>query len=337
MILKFPFVSAGMGFLALPELTAAVSNAGGLGLLGVAPHPPPSMRELISRTKALTRRPFGVDLIVETTAFGPSTVAEHIDVCIEERIPVVVFFWNLPPAEWIDRLHDAGSKVWMTVKSVQHARESAAAGADVLIAQGSEAGGHNKSALGLTSLVPAVVDAVAPLPVIAGGGIVDGRSAAAALSLGAEGVCVGTRLVASLEAYAHPEYKKRIVGASSDDIMRTSIFGPEWPDQPMKVIRNRVTRSWAGRDSSTPAPGEGSIGTTLLLGQKYPMPKFSAVLPTPDTQGDFEEMCLAAGEGAGLVREIKPAGEIVRDVMDEAAEIIQGRLSSLVGGRKREP
>ncbi|MGH9837234.1 MAG: NAD(P)H-dependent flavin oxidoreductase [Blastocatellia bacterium] len=322
--LEFPFVSAGMGFIALPELVAAVSNAGGLGLLGVGPAPPPAMRAMIQGVKSLTSRPFGVDLIIAETLFGPASTGEHIEVCVNEGIELVVFFWNLPPAEWMARLHEAGAKVWMQVGTVERAREAVALGMDAIIVQGSEAGGHNHSSVALFSLLPAVVDAVAPVPVIAAGGIADGRGVAAALALGADGVCVGTRLIASREAYAHDEYKRRIVAATAADIARTCLFGPEWPDQPMKVIRNRVLREWAGRDERTPPPPDPpqSIGRTLLGGHEYPMPKFSAALPTPDTSGDFEEMCLAAGESAGLVKEIKPTAEIVREMMDEAQRII---------------
>jgi enoyl-[acyl-carrier protein] reductase II len=323
-----------MGFLAFPDLAAAVSNAGGLGLLGIAPFPAEVTRQLIAQTRSKTRRPFGVDLIVETTAFGPSTTEEHIDACIAERVPVVVFFWHLPATDWIERLHAGGCKVWMTVGSVEHARRAAAAGVDAIIAQGSEAGGHNKSVLGLSTLVPGVVDAIKPIPVIAAGGIADGRGVVAALALGADGVCVGTRLLASNEALAHAEYKRRVVAASSDDIVRTSIFGPEWPDQPMKVIRNRVVADWAGRDAKTPAAPEPAmvIGKTLLLSQEYAMPKFSALLPTPATTGDFEEMCLAAGEGAGMITDIKPAADIVRGMMADAKRIIAERLAALVRG-----
>jgi NAD(P)H-dependent flavin oxidoreductase YrpB (nitropropane dioxygenase family) len=172
--------------------------------------------------------------------------------------------------------------------------------------------------------------------VVAAGGIADGRGVAAALALRAEAVCVGTSLVASREAFAHDEYKRRVLAATAEDIPRTSIFGPEWPDQPMKVIRNRVVREWAGRDDKIPPPSEpqASIGRTVLFSQEYPMPKFSAVLPTPPTTDDFEEMCLAAGEGIGLVKDIKPAGDIVRAIMDEAKHIVEARLVPLVGDGK---
>src|SRR5262249_41005867 len=154
-------------------------------------------------------------------------------------------------------------------------------------------------------------DLVAPLPVIAAGGIATGRAAAAALALGADGVCVGTRLLASREAYAHPEYKRRVIAATETDITTTSIFGPEWPDQPMRVLRNRVVSEWVTHHSKTPAQPQPpvAIGKTLLAGHEYPMPKFSAALPTPDTTGDFEEMCIAAGDGAAITNKIQSAAE----------------------------
>ena len=146
-------------------------------------------------------------------------------------------------------------------------------------------GGHNGSILGLTSLVPAVVDAVARVPVVAAGGIADGRGVAAALALGAEAVCMGTRLVASQEAFAHDEYKRRVDAAPVDDIARTSIFGPEWPDQPMKVIRNRVVREWAGRNDRTPPhrkERQASVGRFCFprtMGSRSSRPSFRLRTP----------------------------------------------------------
>ncbi|HXE74863.1 MAG TPA: nitronate monooxygenase [Candidatus Xenobia bacterium] len=331
--LEHPFISAGMGFLALPELTAAVCNAGGLGILGASPGPPEYAAALIRQTRTLTQRLFAVDFVVDSSpALGEFTTEAHMDVCIAERVRVAVFHWHLPPRAWSERLRGAGAKVWMQVGSVAAAREAVAAGADAIIAQGSEAGGHSRANTGLISLLPAVVDAIAPVPVIAAGGIADGRGVAAALALGAQAVCVGTRLIASREAYAHAEYKRRVVAASVDDITRTHIFGVEWPDQPMKVIANRVVREWAGRTERTPPSPQPPqfIGRTKMGGQDYPMPKYSSFLPTPDTEGDFEEMCLAAGESAGLVREIKPAADIIREMMASAEHLLRQRLPAMV-------
>jgi NAD(P)H-dependent flavin oxidoreductase YrpB (nitropropane dioxygenase family) len=326
--LELPFAGAGMGFFALPDLVVAVSEAGGLGVLGVAPEPPPRVQEMIRAVKARTSRPFGVDFIITETVFGPATTEEHIDLCVAERVPVVIFFWSLPPAAWVEKLKRAGSKVWMQIGSLAEAREAAAAGMDALIVQGTEAGGHNRSGGSLFSLLPVVVDAVAPVPVLAAGGIADGRGVAAALTLGAQAVWVGTRLIASREAYAHPEHKRRLVTAGPQDTVRTSIFGPEWPDAPLRVLRNRVVQEWAHCDDKTPPQPEPpqTIGQTVIAGQPYPMPKFSAILPTPDTTGDLDEMCLPTGEGVGLIRKIQPAAEIVHEMMEEARRLMRGSM-----------
>lgn len=328
--LEVPLVSAPMGFIATPPLVAAVSNAGGLGLIGAVPAPPPAVAEMIRVTRSLTTRPFGVGFIVETTALGPSTVAEHIAVVVAERLPVAVFFWNLPPREWMEQLHGAGVRVWLQVGTLERAQAAVALGADAVICQGLEAGGHNCAATSLLALIPAMVDAVHPTPVIAAGGIADGRTLAAALLLGAEAACVGTRFIATPEANAHPEHKRRISGAGLGDTALTHIFGPEWPDARMRVLRNRVVDQWAGRDATTPPQPEPSqsIGTTPLGGADYRMPKFSAVLPTPETTGDFEEMCLPAGESAALTRDIRPAGEIVRELAGDAERLLRAAAAA---------
>lgn len=321
--LEIPFVSAGMAFVAMPPLVAAVSNSGGMGTLGAALVPPDGLRALIQAIKSMTSRPFGVNFI---TQFATEA---HIDVCIEERVPVVSFFWNEPPKAFISRLHTAGLKAWMQVGSVQEALSAGEAGVDAVIVQGSEAGGHNRSTASTLTLVPAVVDALASVPVIASGGIADGRGFVAAIALGAEAVWIGTRMVASQEASAHVEYKRRIVAASTRDTTRTTLFGPEWPGQPVRVIRNRVVNEWSGREDEAEAssePGQ-TIGQTVLGGQAVPMPKFSALLPTPETTGDFEEMCLIAGECAGLIHEVRPAREIIATMVNEAMHIIERRLS----------
>ncbi len=158
---------------------------------------------------------------------------------------------------------------------------------------------------------------------IAAGGIADGRGMLAALALGAEAVWVGTRFVASQEAFAHDEYKRRILKAEAAETVRTTIFGPEWPHQPMRVIRNRVVNEWIDREKEVVYNGPTEfIGATNIAGQHVPLPKFSALLPMPETVGDFDAMCLTAGESVGLVKEIKPAGEIVRGMVEEAGSII---------------
>ncbi|MBC7928341.1 MAG: nitronate monooxygenase [Bryobacteraceae bacterium] len=327
--LDLPLVSAGMGFVALPPLVAAVSNAGGFGLLACGASPPAVLREMIRTTRRHTTRPFGINLIIETTALGPLTTEEHVRVCMEEQVVAVVFFWAPPPASWIRELRQAQCDVWLQTSSVSTAKAAVSDGVDLIIAQGSEAGGHNRSTTGLFALLPQMVDAVGPVPVVGAGGVADGRGMAAALCLGAAGVCVGTRLVASVEANAHEEYKRRIIQATENDIARTCIFGPEWPDAPMRVIQNRVVREWAGNATQTPLQKyPDPIGTTILGGQQYAMPRFSAILPTVDTSGDFEEMCLPAGDSAPLVSSILTVQEVLRTMREEAENIFSERRAT---------
>ncbi len=320
--LTHPFVGAGMGFVATAPLAAAVTNAGGLGVIGCGPETPERLHWHLQEARARTSGPLGVDLLVAQGAAGPFSTDLHIDVCIQNQVSVVVFFWNLPPQVWVDRLQAAGIAVWMQVGSVQEALAAEALGVEVIIAQGSGAGGHNRSTASTLALLQSVRGAVDPSTlVLAAGGIATGMDVANALRAGADGVWVGTRLVASVEAYAHDTYKQRLLQATSpNDTVRTTLFGPEWPGQPMRVLRNRVVNQWAGNEAQVPfpAPPPAVIGTTLFRGMPYTMPKFSAVVPTPDTQGDFEEMALLAGEGVGKITSIQPAGQIVAQMMADA-------------------
>jgi enoyl-[acyl-carrier protein] reductase II len=325
-----PFVGAPLGPLSGPALAAAVSEAGGMGSLGAVGRSvtaPAELRWMIHQTRALTGRPFSVNFIT------PLTTDEHIDVCATERVSVVSFHLGEPAQRWVELLHAAGIKVWVQVGSSAAARTAVAAGADAVIAQGSEAGGSNRSIASTMALVPAVVDAVSPIPVIAAGGIVDGRGMAAALALGAEAVWVGTRLVASVEANAHQEYKDRVIAADEGETAITTVFcGPERLRRPVRALRNRVVRTWHGREHALPQSGQISapIGKTRLEGREMPVYRFSTVVPTEETQGDLEEMCLLAGEAAALIRDIKPAGEIVRQMVEEAGRVIGGRLWSVM-------
>src|SRR5215472_9291501 len=158
-----------------------------------------------------------------------------------------------------------------------------------------------------------------------------GEVMAAALCLGAAGVWFGTGLVATVESNAHDEYKRRITEATEEDIGRTCIFGPEWPNAPMRVIRNRVVREWEGNEAKTPPQPDPpqTIGKTMLGGQEYSMPKFAAILPTPETSGDFDEMCLAAGESAALVTTIGSAQAIVQTIAREAQQILEKQRTAV--------
>src|SRR6516164_4656780 len=318
--IRLPFVGAGMAIVGSPALTAAVSNAGGVGLFCLGPATPEMLADGIDSIRQLTSAPFGVDFIVEETGFGPATTEAHVEIAIAKQVPLVVFFWNPPEERWMSELKRAGIKVWGTAYSVGSARHLKALGADAVIVQSQEAGGHVKSSLGAMSLIPAVVDALDRTPVIAAGGIADGRTAAAAFMLGAQAVCVGTRLVASVESLASTEYKERLVRAHGEDTAVTTIFGPEWPGAPMRVLKNRaVARSEQGN-----MPPKHPVGETVVFGRTYEMPANSAVLPTTQTRGDHEEMCLAAGAGVAAVRSIGPAKQIMQDLMIDAWARIGG-------------
>lgn len=316
--LKVPIVEAGMAFVGGPPLAIAVSNAGGMGTLGAAMVPPDGLRAMIQGVRAGTDRPFGVNFITQFTT------SEAVDVCIEERVPVVSFHWADPPVEFIKRLRGQGVKVWMQAGSVDFAKQLAEIGIDAIIAQGTEAGGHNRGTASAMVLVPAIVDAVAPIPVLAAGGIADGRGLVAALALGAAGAWVGTRLVATHESNAHPQYKQRIVDAGVGGTALTKIFGPEWYDVTTRSLRNRIVREWEGKPQPPPLdPQAPTIGHSQLGGQTVPMPKFSALLPTPGTEGDFEEMCMVAGESSALVPSVESAGDVIRKMAAEAEALIR--------------
>ncbi len=327
--LDVPFVNAGMAFVATAPLAAAVCRAGGLGMIGIAAMSPDLLRAQIGEIRQATNRSFGVDIIARFCT------PAQVDVLVEERVPVVVFFWDAAPDGWITRLQAAGSKVWVQIGSVAEAQAALAEGADGLIVQGAEAGGHNRSTAGLVSLLPAVRDIAGDALIIAAGGIADGRTAAAALALGADGVWVGTRLLASHEADAHPEYKRRVLEAAVDGTARHNIFGPEFADATTRGLRNRLVAEWAGRDAVAPytqaTPEQMPvIGEADLYGQKIPMQRFCGFPPTSGASGDFEEMSLLAGESVGLTTRLMGAEAIVQEMMAEAAAVISGRLGGMM-------
>jgi enoyl-[acyl-carrier protein] reductase II len=330
---RYPFVSAGMGFVSYPPLVAAVSNAGGIGVLGNAIEPPASTQELIRMIAAETRGLFGVDLLHDTTAFGPATTDDHIAVCVEQRVRLVVFHFNVPPRTWVDRLHACGCRVWMQAASVEQAVEAESVGVDAIVAQGRQAGGHNKSVVRTLPLLRRIIRAVKPLMVLASGGIATGADVAEALVNGADGVWVGTRMVASVEAYAHADYKRRIIESHGLSTAVTTAFGPEYPNVPYRVLRTDLVRRVAGHEDEIPPPqpGDPPIGQTVLfpftLRVPYTMPPFSATVPTPDTSGEFDLMGFPAGEDSvHKIKSIKPAAEIIREMMRDARDILQDGL-----------
>jgi NAD(P)H-dependent flavin oxidoreductase YrpB (nitropropane dioxygenase family) len=327
--LKVPFVNAGMAFIATAPLARAVCEAGGMGTLGIAAMPVDVLRAAIRDIKAVEPACFGVDIIARFSGI------EHIEVCIAEKVPVVVFFWDDAPDEWLSRLREAGSHVWFQVGSIDEAKAAVRRGAQGLVVQGSEAGGHNRADAATFSLLPAVVDAVPSVPIIAAGGIADRRTVAAALALGADAVWVGTRLLASHEAYAHPEYKDRVIAAGVEDTARHLIFGPEFPDASTRGLRNRIVQEWQRRDDPPPYKVVRDselpvIGQARLYGQEFPMKRFCGFPPTPDFTGDLEEMSLLAGESVGQTKQLMRTASIVDEMIGGAEAVVRGRLGSMI-------
>ena len=209
------------------------------------------------------------------------------------------------------------------------AHRAAAAGVDVIVAQGVEAGGHVAGEVSTLALVPRVVDAVAPRPVVAAGGIADARGVVAVLALGAQAAVLGTRFLASAESCAHPHYKQRVLAANEGDTVRTILFGHGWPNAPHRTLRTAFVQQWLGQEGrgQESRPDEPVVGHTMIGGQRMPVLRFMGFPPNAEASGDIDAMDLLAGQGIGLVREVKPAGQIVRELVEEAHHIISQRLA----------
>jgi nitronate monooxygenase len=322
---RHPFVGAGMGFIAHEQLAAAVTNAGGLGVLGASPDPADSLPVMVERLRALTSGPFGVDLICADTGFGPASTDRHVDACVQLDVPLVVFHHDPPPARWVSTLRAAGIRVWMQASSPELAAAAIGLGVGGIVAQGSEAGGHARGRIPLHALLATIRENWPDMLVLAAGGISDGTAAAAALGAGADGVWVGTALVAAVEANAHPEYQRRLVD-SPGKTLRTNAFGPEWPDQPYRLLDTPAVRSAAESARGADPHQHHTIGRTRLfphsVNMPYDIPVRSALPPTPETSGDWDSMVYPAGEGVGAVRATAPAAEIVRQMMSQACDIL---------------
>jgi nitronate monooxygenase len=327
-----PILSVGFGYGAGPELAAAVSNAGGFGVMGFSAIPPDHISQRIRRARELTPRPFGGNVIIATFDSPYATDEmrarrrDQVLAALDEHIPAIVLFWG-DPAPWVAPARAAGTKVIHQVGSADEASRAAASGVDVVIVQGTEAGGHVKATESIWTVLPAAVRACGSVPVIASGGIGDGRAIARALSLGAEGVSLGTRFVASSEAWVHPHYQRRLVEASADDTVLTpDLYDVGWRDAPHRALKNSTYQQWveAGRPASGSRPGEGeSIGTRRLPWGDEPWQRYASGMLIPAFDGDAEAAPMWAGESVDAVTSVKPAGEIVRDLVRETEEALR--------------
>ena len=313
--IEAPVVLAPMGGAVTPTLAAAVSNAGALGMLPLTWTPPEEIATIVDETRRQTEYPFGVNLGLAWDQ------GERLSVALTAGVRVVSFFWG-DASDIIGEAREAGAVVFVTVGTAEEGRAAAAAGADVVVAQGWEAGGHVWGTVSTLALVPRVVDAVAPIPVVAAGGVADGRGLAAVLALGAAGAWVGTRFLAASEAAIHPDYRRRILAAGEADTFYGTLFDRGWPDAPHRALRNSTVDAWerAGRPPSGSRPGEDDEPASRPDGS--PINRYASSTPTAAMAGDVEPLPHWAGQGVGLVTHGENAADIVQSLVTEAEAVI---------------
>jgi len=299
--IEYPIILAGMGGVSMANLVAAVSEAGGLGMMGAASLDPRGLRKEIEAVKNQTDKPFSVDLLMAL----PTYLKKALDIIFEMEVPVFTTGLGVPP-DVIKRCKDNGVKVISMIGKVAHATAAHEAGVDIIVAQGTEAGGHTGQ-VGTFALVPQVVDAV-PEPVLVAGGVGDGRHLVAALAMGAQGVVVGTRFIASEEANATDVYRQAIIDASESDTLITRCY----TGKTLRAISNDYTAGWEKKKDKL---------------QKFPM---QAMVSSQDgtmgfmtnTVSDPSKDAMPAGQVSGMIHEVKPAAEILQDMVHEAEAIL---------------
>jgi len=371
--IKYPIILAGMGGMggpvSGPELVAAVSNAGGLGILGCAFLSPHKVEAMIKKTKSLTDKPFGVDTIIppevpligttaefkaelpsvatdepdvieklrkelgvpvpgggkgylsdmaEDTIWSQEDFKRQVEVIMEHRVPV----WAAAlgdPAPWTKECHARGIKVIGVVASVRGARRLVKSGADIIVASGIESGGHN-SRIGTMVLIPQVVDAVSPVPVVAGGGIGDGRGLVAALALGAVGVWCGTVFLGTFEAIYEDYHKQKILESTEDDTVVSKVI----TGKQARYLKNRLIAAWDKAGLPTlPMPMQ-SISIIPILDGAYEA-KMADIVPAP------------AGQIVGMIKELKPAKQVVEEMVAGALQVLDRLPSAKPAPRRRVP
>lgn len=312
--IEHPVVLGGMGSATSAKLVAAVSNAGGFGTLGTSGMSGEQIASSVKAIRSATDKPFGINHLlfrISEDAFA-ATLASRPD--------AVAFAWSKPDQDlgaYFGRVHDAGSKVMYMAGEVPEARRAVEAGADYIVAQGTEGGGH-VGWMATMAIVPMIVSAVAPVPVLAAGGIADGRGLAASLALGADGVLLGTRFLAAVESPIHENLKRAIVESDGHDTVLTEIAdiarGHVWPGAMARAKRNAFIERWSGREWAL---------------RQHQAEVCKAYLEAART-GDADNAPLLYGQDAGLIDSIKPVAQIVSDIVEEADEILRKRLSGFL-------
>lgn len=302
-----PIMLAGMGGVSFAEVCAAVSEGGGFGSLGMAGMSPRFIEQQMVRVRELTDKPFGVDLL----AAQPESLTAAVDIIIANGAKAFIAGLGVP-YPIVRQLKDAGVLVMAMVGKVDHARKAEQAGCDAVIAQGTEGGGHTGTVASI-ALWPQVVDAV-KIPVVAAGGLFDGRGLAAALAMGCQGVWMGTRFIASTEAHAGQPYKDAILGMSEAD----TVVSRGFTGKTLRAIRNRTTDEYLTKEAK-PFPLQA-----MESAQANRLGPIAGVVDNVDP----ETMCLAAGQGGGAVTDILPSAEIIRRTLAEAEATLR-RIGSL--------
>ncbi len=308
--IKYPIFQGGMAWVATSELAAAVSEAGGLGIIAAGNAPGDYVRSEIRKLKTMTDKPFGVNIML----LSPF-VEDIVDIVCDEKVPVVTTGAG-NPGKFLQRFREQNIKVIPVVPTVSLAKRLEKQGVDALIAEGTEAGGHIGE-LTTMALVPQVCDAVS-IPVIAAGGIADGRGVVAALALGANGVQLGTRFVCSTEAKVHQNYKDKLINAKDRDALVTG----RSTGHPVRVIRNQFTREFMELEKT---------GATVEELERMGAGRLRLAV----VEGDVDKGSVMSGQIVGMIRDIKPCSEIIEQLIDEAKRVL-GSLNDREGGERDE-
>jgi nitronate monooxygenase len=294
-----------------PELLASVSRAGGFGFVALMHMPEDTVANELSAIRQATNGNFGVNLTLIVDQ------RKRLDAALAAGVKHFSM-WQGDLAAYIPTIKDAGGQVFWTIGTPEDAKRAKDLGVDWIVAQGREAGGHLVGDAPTMSLLPAIVDAADGVPVIAAGGIADGRGLLAALSLGACGVWMGTRFVASQEAANHPGYKELVIGARASDLVETKLFDAGWQESPHRVIRNSTYERWvkSGHPATGTRPGEGDVISHFPNGK--PLLRYDVAAPWATMDGDWEAGPLYAGASAQLVHEILPVEDIFNGIIAQA-------------------
>jgi nitronate monooxygenase len=307
--IQFPLIQAGMGGVATPRLAAAVASAGAGGVLALYRMRGSEVRDALRRTRALTPRPFGVNLIPELMA--TERLDEQVDAIVTQNDHrVFVVFYGLPDANTANRVLRARQPFIIMVGSVFEMQAAQSLGAAAVILQGTEAGGHLLGTLSLRELVAAARESGCRIPFLVAGGIGSGYAFRAYHEMGASGCVCGTIFVATEESDAHPAYKRRLVEAGEGDTVVSDVFSIGWSGRRHRVLRNRLT----DEDRRLPP---SFIAETTAHGRRFPIARYSATTPSAQTRGRIEEMAMYSGTSAVEIRDIVPAGRRVEIFIDQ--------------------